>query len=91
MSILKKIMATAALSAMLSVNAAQAETVKIALVVNTPLHFDHAGGNTRVVDGKTVPAAEVFGTSPRFASSTTGISSGIAWSVRPSTSKAALP
>src|SRR6185503_10108064 len=36
-------------------------------------------------------AAEVFGTSPRLASSTTGISSGIAWSVRPSTSKAALP
>ena len=27
----------------------------IDIVVNTHLHFDHAGGNTRVVDGRTVP------------------------------------
>ena len=27
----------------------------IDVVVNTHLHFDHAGGNTRVVDGKVVP------------------------------------
>jgi glyoxylase-like metal-dependent hydrolase (beta-lactamase superfamily II) len=25
------------------------------VVVNTHLHFDHAGGNTRLVDGKAVP------------------------------------
>ena len=28
----------------------------IDIVVNTHLHFDHAGGNTRIVDGKPVPA-----------------------------------
>lgn len=27
----------------------------IDIVVNTHLHFDHAGGNTRVVDGRTLP------------------------------------
>jgi glyoxylase-like metal-dependent hydrolase (beta-lactamase superfamily II) len=26
------------------------------LVINTHLHFDHAGGNTRIVDGRAVPA-----------------------------------
>src|SRR3984893_3063583 len=28
---------------------------KIDMVINTHLHFDHAGGNTRVVDGRDVP------------------------------------
>lgn len=28
----------------------------ISLVINTHLHFDHAGGNTRIVDGRAVPA-----------------------------------
>jgi glyoxylase-like metal-dependent hydrolase (beta-lactamase superfamily II) len=28
----------------------------IDLVINTHLHFDHAGGNTRLVDGRAVPA-----------------------------------
>ena len=36
-------------------------------------------------------ASEVFGTSPRLASRITGMSSGMAWSTRPRTSKAALP
>jgi glyoxylase-like metal-dependent hydrolase (beta-lactamase superfamily II) len=30
-------------------------TEDVALVINTHLHFDHAGWNTRVVDGKPVP------------------------------------
>jgi glyoxylase-like metal-dependent hydrolase (beta-lactamase superfamily II) len=29
---------------------------EIDLVINTHLHFDHAGGNTRLVDGRVVPA-----------------------------------
>jgi glyoxylase-like metal-dependent hydrolase (beta-lactamase superfamily II) len=29
---------------------------EIDLVINTHLHFDHAGGNTRLVDGRAVPA-----------------------------------
>jgi glyoxylase-like metal-dependent hydrolase (beta-lactamase superfamily II) len=29
---------------------------KVDMVINTHLHFDHAGGNTRVVDGRDVPA-----------------------------------
>jgi len=29
---------------------------QIDLVINTHLHFDHAGGNTRMADGRTVPA-----------------------------------
>jgi glyoxylase-like metal-dependent hydrolase (beta-lactamase superfamily II) len=29
---------------------------EIDLVVNTHLHFDHAGGNTRLIDGRAVPA-----------------------------------
>jgi glyoxylase-like metal-dependent hydrolase (beta-lactamase superfamily II) len=29
---------------------------EIDLVINTHLHFDHAGGNTRMVDGKAIPA-----------------------------------
>ncbi len=29
---------------------------EIDVVINTHLHFDHAGGNTRFVDGRTVPA-----------------------------------
>jgi glyoxylase-like metal-dependent hydrolase (beta-lactamase superfamily II) len=28
---------------------------KVEMVINTHLHFDHAGGNTRVVDGRDVP------------------------------------
>jgi len=28
---------------------------KVDMVINTHLHFDHAGGNTRVVDGRDVP------------------------------------
>jgi glyoxylase-like metal-dependent hydrolase (beta-lactamase superfamily II) len=35
------------------------ESVKpeeIDLVINTHLHFDHAGGNTRLIDGRAVPA-----------------------------------
>jgi glyoxylase-like metal-dependent hydrolase (beta-lactamase superfamily II) len=28
---------------------------KVNMVINTHLHFDHAGGNTRVVDGRDVP------------------------------------
>ena len=28
----------------------------IDLVINTHLHFDHAGGNTRLANGKLVPA-----------------------------------
>ena len=38
-----------------SLQAAGVAPEDIDLVVNTHLHFDHAGGNTRVVDGKTVP------------------------------------
>jgi glyoxylase-like metal-dependent hydrolase (beta-lactamase superfamily II) len=30
-------------------------TEKVDMVINTHLHFDHAGGNTRVVDGRDVP------------------------------------
>ena len=29
---------------------------EIDLVINTHLHFDHAGGNTRVIDGRAVPS-----------------------------------
>jgi glyoxylase-like metal-dependent hydrolase (beta-lactamase superfamily II) len=39
-----------------SLQAAGIAPEDIDVVVNTHLHFDHAGGNTRLVDGKTVPA-----------------------------------
>jgi glyoxylase-like metal-dependent hydrolase (beta-lactamase superfamily II) len=35
--------------------AAGVKPEEIDLVINTHLHFDHAGGNTRVVDGRLVP------------------------------------
>ncbi|GAC1679704.1 MAG: MBL fold metallo-hydrolase [Candidatus Acidiferrum sp.] len=39
-----------------SLRKAGAAPDKIDLVVNTHLHFDHAGGNTRIVDGAASPA-----------------------------------
>jgi glyoxylase-like metal-dependent hydrolase (beta-lactamase superfamily II) len=35
---------------------AGASPTEIDLVINTHLHFDHAGGNTRVMDGRAVPS-----------------------------------
>jgi glyoxylase-like metal-dependent hydrolase (beta-lactamase superfamily II) len=35
---------------------AGASPEEIDLVINTHLHFDHAGGNTRIVDGRAVPS-----------------------------------
>jgi glyoxylase-like metal-dependent hydrolase (beta-lactamase superfamily II) len=39
-----------------SLGRAGVEPENIDLVINTHLHFDHAGGNTRQVDGRDVPA-----------------------------------
>jgi glyoxylase-like metal-dependent hydrolase (beta-lactamase superfamily II) len=33
-----------------------AKPEEIDLVINTHLHFDHAGGNTRLIDGRAIPA-----------------------------------
>lgn len=39
-----------------SLSRAGVERGQVDLVINTHLHFDHAGGNTRVVNGRVVPA-----------------------------------
>jgi len=65
MSILKKIMATAAVSAMLSVSAAQAETVKIALVVKAlGIGFFEAANKGAQEAAKELGNVEVIYTGP---------------------------
>src|ERR1043165_825332 len=47
---------------------------QVDLVINTHLHFDHAGGNTRLVNGKAVPtfpnAKNIFHTTEKDPSAT---------------------
>jgi glyoxylase-like metal-dependent hydrolase (beta-lactamase superfamily II) len=39
-----------------SLHQAGVDADEIDLVINTHLHFDHAGGNTRIADGRAIPA-----------------------------------